>query len=242
MFDKWKSTVAMLVVGVLVGWGAWSATRKPATSTLASSELANNAFANNALADNALANNALANNALMSGAPTMPPRPLNPNVALLIGKAAPSIKIADTKMWTNTPRALDIADFKGRVLLLEFFRIKCSHCNHAAPYMSALHKNLTPQGLSIVAVQSPIQSNPEENDWTEVQRVVKTLWGATYPVAFDKNSQVLQRFYGGNRNAMRWPTVLLIDRNGKVIYGHTGHDVVYEELLYRAIKTELAKK
>ena len=41
---------------------------------------------------------------------------------------------------------------------------------------------------------------------------------------------------------MRWPTLLLLDRNGVVVYGHTGHREDLEQRLYQEIQQQLAKK
>lgn len=210
MFDKWKVTIAGLMVGVILGWGAWSFTRQ---------------------------------NAEVAPAGTVPTDFVPPPnaTAHLIGKPLPSWNFPATA-WTNTSKPVSLESLRGSVTLVEVFRINCSHCQQAAPFMGAMQKNFIPKGLKIVGIQSPIQRNPDENDWEKVQHVTKDVWQLTYPIAFDAKSQYLQKLYKNNRDEMRWPTLLLLDRNGVVVYGHTGHREELEERLYVEIKKQLAKK
>ena len=211
MFDKWKVTIAGLMVGVVLGWAAWSFTRKNAEPTI--------------------------DEAKMSAALQAMPNP----TAHLIGKPLPSWSFP-ANAWANTSKPVSLESLRGSVTLVEVFRINCSSCQQAAPFMGAMQKNFIPKGLKIVGIQAPIARNPDENDWKKVQYVTKDLWKLTYPMAFDAKSQYLQKLYKNNRDEMRWPTLLLLDRNGIVVYGHTGHREDLEMRLYEEIQRQLAKK
>jgi thiol-disulfide isomerase/thioredoxin len=239
MFDKWKVIIAGLMVGVLLGWGAWNFTRQNNTEVA----LANIAPAPDSSAP--LTSTATPGFVPPGSAPSGYPAPsgfMPPNAtAHLIGKPLPSWNFPATA-WTNTSKPVSLESLRGSVTLVEVFRINCSHCQQAAPFMYAMQQNYIPRGLKIISIQSPVQSNPEENDWKKVQYVVKDLWKLTYPVAFDANSKYLQKLYLNNRDNMRWPTTLLLDRKGVVVYGHTGHREVLSMRLYQEIQAQLAKK
>src|SRR4051812_18921376 len=37
--------------------------------------------------------------------------------------------------WVNTPAPVNLATLKGKPVLVEVFRIECSHCQEAAPFL-----------------------------------------------------------------------------------------------------------
>lgn len=126
------------------------------------------------------------------------------------------------KQWVNTPQPLSKASVQGEVALVEVFRIGCSHCEQAIPFMEALYERYAPRGLKMVAIHSPgafdDPGNPE-NDWNTVQSWLKER-GVKYPVGFDARSAWFQ----GRIKGDRYPTLLLFDQKGKVALAHTGFD------------------
>lgn len=125
--------------------------------------------------------------------------------------------------WENTPQALTLNSLKGKPSLVEFFRINCSHCQEAAPFLEMLYKRYKPRGLNMVAVQSPgdyKNATNDETQWPKVQAWSKAA-GLTYPIAMDKGSAYFQKTIKGEY----YPTTMLSDASGKVVHAQTGHDV-----------------
>lgn len=125
-----------------------------------------------------------------------------------VGKPLPAWNIPAT-LWTNG-KPVATSDLKSRVTLVEIFRIKCSHCQEAAPFMQHLQDTYGNQGLKIVALQAPGRA-PEEHNWQTVQQTVKN-WGLTYPIGFDTKSA----YFKGKIGSHLYPTIFLLDREGKV--------------------------
>ena len=124
--------------------------------------------------------------------------------------------------WGNAKSAISIDSLKGKPALVEFFRINCSHCQEAAPFLEMLYKRYQPRGLKMVAVQTPgnyKDPTNEETQWTKVQDWIKAA-GVTYPVAMDKNSAYFQGIIKGTY----YPTTMIANANGKIVDAHTGHD------------------
>ena len=124
--------------------------------------------------------------------------------------------------WQNTKQPIALGSLQGKPALVEFFRIKCSHCQEAAPFMEALYKRYQPRGLKMVAIQSPGDYKDvlnEETQWPSVQAFVKA-GGLTYPVGMDKDSQYFQKTLKGTF----YPTTMIADAAGKVVHAQTGHD------------------
>jgi hypothetical protein len=96
-----------------------------------------------------------------------------------------------------------------------------------------LNKTYGPQGLKIVAIQSP-GTAPTENNWKTVQGRLQE-WGVEYPVAFDAGAALFKNKYQGTT----YPSLLLIDRNGVIRMVQTGHDMAKARMLEDAIKAAL---
>ncbi|BCM91113.1 protein DipZ [Abditibacteriota bacterium] len=125
--------------------------------------------------------------------------------------------------WANTPGPVNLGSLKGKMVLLEVFRIECSHCQEAAPFLVKLHARYAPRGVDFVGIQSPgaitDPANPEIN-WATVQKWIKTQ-GYTWPVGFDANSAWFQGKFGKN---VSYPSLFLFDKSGKIVFIQSGHN------------------
>lgn len=135
----------------------------------------------------------------------------------LEGKPLPNWTIP-ASFWANSKTPIAPATLKGNVALIEFFRIGCSHCEEAAPFMEQTYEKYRSRGLKMVAIQSPSKSDPKENDWSAVQAKIKE-WGITYPVAFDEGGHIFRETYG----LQIFPSVIVVDKTGVVRYFKAGH-------------------
>lgn len=159
------------------------------------------------------------------GAPGTTPAPAANKAADFIGQNLGGDKIpAWTSLgpWENAKQPITLPSLQGKPALLEFFRINCSHCQEAAPFLEALYKRYQPRGLKMVAIQSPGDYKDilnDETQWPKVQAFVKA-GGLTYPVVMDKDSQYFQKMLGGTT----YPTTMIADPSGKVVHAQTGHD------------------
>jgi thiol-disulfide isomerase/thioredoxin len=159
------------------------------------------------------------------------PPPPDPNVAK--NEPLPNEKIIKRKgqappawdipanLWVNTKAPIPLSSLKGSVALLEFWRIGCPHCERAAPFLNQLYNQYKTKGLKMVTIHTPGSPAPEnpENNWTTVRQTIKD-WGITYPVAYDEGGKLFQKVYGGDR----YPTAILLDREGKIQFVETGMD------------------
>ena len=209
--EKWKAIVIMLLVGGLVGFGAWQQKQaKTAEETPPVQVDAND-----------------------------PSGQITPNqqIQQFVGKPLPAWNIAP-KYWMNTSKPLNPGDFKGHVTIVEFFRIRCSHCLAAAPVMKELSETYAPQGLKVVGIQAPSTKDKYENNWKVVAAYSKENLGLNYPIAFDEKSVLFRTAYKGRL----YPSVFLLNKKGIVVFAQTGFDEQREAILRAAVQQELAKK
>jgi thiol-disulfide isomerase/thioredoxin len=142
----------------------------------------------------------------------------DPKLQALIG-TSPRPWNLPASAWANTSKPLTLADTKGKVTLLEFWRSGCSHCEDAVPFMNAMSQAFKGR-LQIITFQSPGDlKNPlnEENSWPKVQSWIKDH-NVTYPVAFDAGRK-LKDSYG----IPKYPFLMLVNKQGKIVYATTGH-------------------
>ena len=105
---------------------------------------------------------------------------------------------------------LRLADFRGRVVLLNFWATWCPPCIAEMPSMERLHQSLQERGLVVLAVSVDTEGVAKVTPF--LQRL-----GLTFSVALDPHGAV-SRKYG----AADLPSSFLIDRQGRVVAAATG--------------------
>jgi cytochrome c biogenesis protein CcmG/thiol:disulfide interchange protein DsbE len=102
-------------------------------------------------------------------------------------------------------KAVKLSDYKGKVVLLNFWATWCGPCKIEMPWFVELQKEYGPQGLQIVGVAMDDASKDE------ITKFVKEM-GVNYTILLGKES--VGQEYGGV-NVL--PTTFFIDRDGKIV-------------------------
>jgi thiol-disulfide isomerase/thioredoxin len=109
-----------------------------------------------------------------------------------------------------------LTDFRGEVVLLNFWATWCGPCRVEMPTLQAYYDAYQDQGLTLLAV------NIGED--AETAQAYMTELGLTFPVVLDQDL-ALYDYY-----AIRGqPTTIIIDREGAMVRQHTGL-IVREQL------------
>ncbi|WP_235518463.1 cytochrome c biogenesis protein DipZ [Cellulomonas sp. Leaf334] len=121
---------------------------------------------------------------------------------------APEIRGIDT--WLNTPdgAAVDLADLRGKVVLLDFWAYSCINCQRSVPHVTAWQEAYGDAGLEVIGIHTPEYAF--ERETRNVVDGAERL-GITYAVAQD-NSYATWTAY---RNRY-WPAHYLIDAEGQI--------------------------
>lgn len=135
------------------------------------------------------------------------------------------------KDWINSePKKL--SDYKGKVVLIDFWTYSCINCIRTQPYLKDWYKTYKDSGLEIIGVHAPefsFERNPDN-----VRKAVEKA-GLKYPIALDNDFSSWNAY--GNQY---WPASYLIDKDGKVRRYHGGEGE-YKEM-EQAIRTLLVEK
>ncbi|MEO7239779.1 MAG: cytochrome c biogenesis protein DipZ [Sphingomicrobium sp.] len=115
--------------------------------------------------------------------------------------------------WINSP-PLDLAQLKGKVVVIDFWTYSCINCIRSLPYVRAWDARYRSDGLVVIGVHAP--EFAFERVPANVRQAVKDL-GVTYPVALD-NKLVL---WSALKNHY-WPAHYFVDAQGRVRYHHFG--------------------
>ena len=131
--------------------------------------------------------------------------------------------------WLNTDGPLTIAEFHGRVVLVEFCTYTCINWRRTLPYVNRWHLEYGPQGLQIIGVHTP--EFGFERVRPNVENAIREL-NVRYPVAQDNNFQTWRAW-----NNQAWPSFYLLDRDGQVRLVREGEGNAQE--IERAIRSRL---
>jgi thiol-disulfide isomerase/thioredoxin len=141
------------------------------------------------------------------------------------GTAAP-----DFTVLTPDNKKVNLSDYKGSVVLVDFWATWCGPCLHAMPHMDKLHKKLAGQGLVVLGVcVSDERSNFDE--W-----IAKPKVKTTYPLLYDPAGRGANRISSKLYNVSGIPTFYVIDRDGKVAFAGVGAGPQTEASLDKALK------
>jgi len=118
--------------------------------------------------------------------------------------------------WLNTDKEWSIKDFKGKIVLLDFWTFGCINCQHIVPDLKRLEEEFA-DVLVVIGVHSAKFDAEKQND-TIRQAILK--FGIEHPVVNDADFKLWDQY-----GVRAWPTIVLIDPNGKVVGQHAGEGV-----------------
>ncbi len=138
------------------------------------------------------------------------------------GKAAPAFELKDLEGKT-----VKLSDFKGKVVLLNFWATWCPPCREEIPDLVALQNEYKDKGLVVLGVSL------DQNGPAQVKSFVSRM-KINYPVVIGDEKMAMS--YG---SIQAIPTTFYIDRAGKIAGMHEGG--ADKEMFEQAVKPLLEK-
>ncbi|TFD79271.1 TlpA family protein disulfide reductase [Cryobacterium fucosi] len=129
---------------------------------------------------------------------------------------------------TTTP-----ADYRGRVLVLNFWYAGCAPCRAEAPDLQSLWTKYQDQGVSFLGVNI--------RDQLSTATGFATTYGITYPSVIDADTGSMQLAFSGTVAPNAVPTTIVLDTKGRVsarILGRIPDPGVLDALIKTALEPD----
>jgi sugar lactone lactonase YvrE len=131
-------------------------------------------------------------------------------------KGDPAPELEGGIAWLNTAAPLRLADLRGRIVLLDFWTLCCINCIHVLPDLARLEAKY-PGVLVVIGVHTP--KFPNERNTESIRKAV-LRYEIAHPVVNDAKEAIWRRY-----GVESWPTLVLIDPEGKLVTGTSGEGV-----------------
>ncbi len=139
----------------------------------------------------------------------------------LEGQAAP-----DFVLRSATGENLRLSEYRGDVVLINFWATWCGPCRQEMPLLDDLYGRYQRVGFNLLGINI-------DEDSRRAMQMVKEL-GVNFPVLFDENKEVSKLY-----EVEAMPVTILIDREGIVRHVHHGYKPGYEEKYLTEIRSLL---
>jgi thiol-disulfide isomerase/thioredoxin len=128
---------------------------------------------------------------------------------------------------------LDVASYKGKVVVLNVWGSWCAPCRAEAPNFEKVYQDLKAKGVQFVGINT--------RD-TSVQNAVafEKQQGITYQSLYDPTGKLMLRFKRGTLNPQAVPSTLVLDREGGIAARSLA--ALSEDKLRKMIAPVLAEK
>ncbi len=129
----------------------------------------------------------------------------------------------DFTLVDRNGQQVSLSEFKGQVVLINFWATWCGPCRKEMPLLEQLYQRYQPLGLTLLGI------NVEEDNGDAEAFLRETP--VSFPVLFDPENRVSQLY---EISAM--PSTVLVDRQGRLRFLHHGFQPGYENIYQDQIR------
>ena len=126
----------------------------------------------------------------------------------------------DFTLKSNAGENLRLSEYRGEVVLINFWASWCGPCRQEMPVLSELHDKYRALGFTVLGVNV-------EADSSKARKLLQEL-PVSFPVVFDSDSVVSKQY-----DVVAMPSTVLVDRDGNMRYLHKGYkpglETVYQQ-------------
>ena len=151
-------------------------------------------------------------------------------IALPVLGASGSQKAPDFKLAARGGSQINLSQYKGQVVMINFWATWCGPCRQEMPLLETIYKKYNKMGFVLLGVNVEPDSKAAE-DWLAKQPPV------TFPILFDTESKVTELY---NVNSM--PSTVIVDKQGNVRLLHRGYKAGDENEYLDQIRTLIKEK
>lgn len=116
----------------------------------------------------------------------------------------------DFALKSSTGENLRLSEFRGDVVMINFWATWCGPCRQEMPLLDELHNRYERVGFNLLGVNI-------DDDSRRAMQMIDEL-GVDFPVLFDARKEVSELY-----DVETMPVTVLVDREGTVRYVHLGY-------------------
>jgi len=132
----------------------------------------------------------------------------------------------DFALKSSTGENLRLSEFRGDVVMINFWATWCGPCRQEMPLLDELYSRYQRVGFNLLGVNIDDDSNRAMNMIEEL--------GVNFPVLFDARKEVSKLY-----EVEAMPVTVIVDRKGTVRYIHHGYKPGYEDMYLDQIRSLL---
>jgi peroxiredoxin len=129
----------------------------------------------------------------------------------------------DFTLKSTDGKNLRLSEYRGEVVLINFWASWCGPCLQEMPILSDMHERFKSLGFTVLGV------NVEE-DSSDARKLLGRM-PVSFPVLLDNTSSVSRQY-----DIAAMPSTVLVDRNGNMRYLHKGYKPGLEEAYLRQVR------
>ncbi|MCU1513317.1 MAG: alkyl hydroperoxide reductase [Microbacteriaceae bacterium] len=103
---------------------------------------------------------------------------------------------------------LKLADYRGKVVVVNFWYASCAPCRAEAPILESLHQKYLDKGVSFIGVNT--------SDQADTAISFEKNYKITYPSVIDVDSGTARIAFSGAVAASAVPTTFVLDKKGRI--------------------------
>jgi cytochrome c biogenesis protein CcmG/thiol:disulfide interchange protein DsbE len=115
------------------------------------------------------------------------------------GQAAPDFRFKD-----QSGQQFSLSDFRGKVVLVNFWATWCSPCREEIPSLESLLRQMAPNNLKMLALSV-------DDSWAPINEFMRES-GVALPVYADFDRQISTRY-----GTFKFPETYVVNKKGKVV-------------------------
>lgn len=112
---------------------------------------------------------------------------------------------------TKAGTPIQLSQYKGKVVMLNFWASWCGPCRKEMPLMDQIYKKYTAAGFVLLGVNVDTDSTDAQKFLTQVP--------VSFPIAYDRENKVAKMY-----DVASMPSTVFIDRKGRVRQLHRGYN------------------
>jgi len=112
---------------------------------------------------------------------------------------------------THDGKTVRLSDFRGKVVLIDFWASWCGPCKEEFPFLVQLHEKLKHKNFTVLAVNVDTEIEDMANF------IAKQKVKPSFPIIVDPEGKIAERY-----KLKGMPTTVMVDKQGNIRYRHTG--------------------